>query len=56
MSKWGVFDTSKDVHVVPCADSGDMKPCHVLERQCWCDPIIEIKPGARPLIVHHEEN
>jgi len=54
---WGVFETSKEVHIIPCDESGDKEEPHVIDCFCFCCPeCISIGEDGRLIITHNMEN
>jgi len=54
---WGVFESEKDIHVIPMQDADHILPPHILDDFCVCHPeVIEIGEDGRLIISHNSIN
>jgi hypothetical protein len=54
---WGVYEESKEVHVIPCDMNGNIEEPHTIDCFCVCVPeCIAIGEDGRLIINHNKEN
>ena len=52
---WGVYETEKEIHIIPLDKKGNTEPPHTIDCFCFCEPICEFIGEDGRLIINHNK-